>query len=114
MLTLVVVKNVDSLLFARALNKHTMETMTAIKNIIPRMQNDNASFDVDMHRIPSERSDLTFGGYSSTEIILRKIYANLITELWKINEILKHYLTSYIISTVCTNSIDFDLWCSYC
>lgn len=66
MLTLVVVKNDESLLLARALNKHTMETMTAIKNIMPRMQNEMASFDVDMHRMPSERNDLTFGGYSST------------------------------------------------
>lgn len=68
MLTLVVVKNVDSLLLARALSKHTIETMTAIKNITPSRQNANASFDVDMHRIPSERRDLTFGGYSSTKL----------------------------------------------
>lgn len=77
MLTLVFVKNVDSLLFARALSKHTIETITAIRNIIPRRQNANASFDVDMHSIPSERSDLTFGGYSSTN------YKSIITTIRK-------------------------------
>lgn len=103
MLTLVVVKNVDSLLRDRALNRHTMETMTAIRKIIPRMQNDMASFDVDMHRMPSERSDLTFGGYSSTESL--NCYHNRIdTHLMSI------YLTRHIIA-VGSNSIDFDLWC---
>lgn len=67
-LTLAVVINVDSLLLARALIKDIIETITAIKKIIPRIQNDNASFDVDMQSMPSERSDLTLGGYSSTKL----------------------------------------------
>lgn len=49
--------------------KQQTATMTATRKITPRMQKAIASFDMERHRVPSERNVVTFGGYSSTEMV---------------------------------------------
>lgn len=48
--------------------KQKIATMTATKNIMPKMQKANANLDEDMHRMPSDRKCRNRAGYSSTEM----------------------------------------------
>lgn len=47
--------------------KQKIATITAITNIMPKIQKANASFDDDMHRMPSECKLRAFPAISSTE-----------------------------------------------
>lgn len=47
--------------------KQKIATITAITNIMPKIQKANASFDDDMHKMPSECKLRAFAAMSSTE-----------------------------------------------
>lgn len=47
--------------------KQKIATITATTNIVPRIQKARASFDEDIHKMPSDGKWRNFAGYSSTE-----------------------------------------------
>lgn len=47
--------------------KQKIATITATKNIMPKIQKASANFDEDIHKMPSERKWRNRAGYSSTE-----------------------------------------------
>lgn len=48
--------------------RQKIATITAIKNIMPKIQKAKANFDDDIHKIPSECKFRNFAGYSSTKL----------------------------------------------